>query len=208
MIVTLFRVGHDAAFVQIGDRVADRAAVNAEIAAVGELPQDCLGQCANPALEYRGVFDQRRRVARDLHLRVVRRSARHFERRAIRMYEHVEIGRRQHRRAVRARRGSVDLGDHDARAAHERHQIFMCNRHAVTSATVDRRDLQEQHIDPVRPLGERARELRVMDRQHVEHAGFRKPAVAAGPDICDEVNRIRMFGGERIGNSMSNRALP
>ncbi|MGY4213284.1 hypothetical protein ACVK00_006711, partial [Burkholderia sp. PvR073] len=60
------------------------------------------------------------------------------------------------------------------------------------------RHLQHHDIDPQSAIADQPRKLRIMHWQNVEHPGTRKRAIRSASAVCEEVERVGVFGEQHV----------
>ena len=193
-------VGDRAGLDQVERAVADRAAVEAEVAVAREGGEDRVGQGADPGLQGGSVLDQFADPARDLALDVARLARLHHQGRRRAGHEEVEVVGVEQARAG-PRRVLVDFADHHPGALQRGREVLVGEAEAEAAFVVGGRDLKQDDVDRQPSRGEEARVVGVVDRQDLERPRRREPAVGAGRRVGeegDDVGVLRLHGVAQV----------
>ena len=223
-VVRLAAAGHHAGLDEIDDAIGDDVAVDAEVAAVLEVPQRLVGNAAEPDLQRRAVVDDGGDVARDPLRGLARRRMAVFRHRRVDADQRIEAVEMDEAVAVGARHRRVDLGDHPARDGQHRRREVDGDPEADEAARIGRGDLKQRDVDRQPAARQQARHLLEADRHVVELTAAARPRTslptknvrwryrvparpppAAAAEVVTKLTNSRSAGPGRIASSSASR---
>ncbi|MCY1352654.1 hypothetical protein D9M69_389640 [compost metagenome] len=198
-IDALARVGQHAGLGQRGNAVPDRAAVQAQVAAVMQRGHHGLGQVADAHLQRGAILHPARDMARDRLLRRAGGAALQADRRMRGIDQQVDLVRGEVAAAIGPWHFRVHLGDNHAGPVQRRGNVLMHQAHAVAACLVGRRHLHQHYIGAQRAVADQAGQVRIVARHDVQHAGPGQRAVRAAGGIAEEIDRVGLHRLQRVG---------
>ncbi|SOY68552.1 hypothetical protein CBM2589_A90106 [Cupriavidus taiwanensis] len=191
-------IGQHTGFGQHGDAVADRAAVQPQVAAVMQRGHHGLGQVADAHLQGRAVFHPAGDVAGDGLFGRAGSAAFQADGRVARVDLQVDLVGGEITAAVGPRHLGVHFGNDHAGPVERGGQVFMHQAQAMTALFVSGRDLYQHHVGVQRAVPDQPWQVRIMARHDVQHAGTGQPAVRPAGGIAEEVDDVGLLRLQRV----------